>query len=179
MKTIRIYVVLLLVLGVLSACRAQRSEKPPIHLNPNMDVQSKFRPQQLSLTPPTGVIVYGGKPDESKPALTTELMKRGQQRYDIYCSVCHDRTGSGKGMVVQRGFIIPPDFHSDRIRAYDDQGLYNVITKGIRNMPSYAKQIPPKDRWAIVYYVRALQRSGHASLSDIPESMRGSIQGGL
>lgn len=84
-------------------------------------------------------------------------VERGQERFNIYCSPCHDRTGSGAGMVVKRGLLPPPTFHQDRLRHAPDGQLFATITNGIRNMPPYAAQIPVDDRWAIVAYVRALQ----------------------
>jgi mono/diheme cytochrome c family protein len=93
------------------------------------------------------------------------LVHRGQERYGIYCTPCHSRTGDGQGIVVARAqtagyqFPPPPSFHEDRVRHMPDGQLYATIANGVRNMPSYAAQIPVRDRWAIVAYVRALQLS--------------------
>jgi mono/diheme cytochrome c family protein len=92
-------------------------------------------------------------------AVTEETLQRGEERYNIYCSVCHDRTGYGEGMVVLRGYKKPPSFHSDRLRQAPVGYLYDVITNGFGAMPDYAAQIQAKDRWAIVAYLRALQLS--------------------
>jgi cytochrome c553 len=100
--------------------------------------------------------------------LTAELLKRGQERFDIYCSMCHDRTGSGDGMIVQRGYARPPSYMIERLRAAKDGYIFEVVTRGHGAMPEYASQIPTNDRWAIVAYVRALQRAGHATLADVP-----------
>jgi hypothetical protein len=88
------------------------------------------------------------------------LLDRGSERFGIYCTPCHDGTGSGKGTVVERGLApAPPSFHDDRLRQAPDGMLFATISNGVRNMPSYAARIPVKDRWAIVGYVRALQLS--------------------
>jgi mono/diheme cytochrome c family protein len=100
--------------------------------------------------------------------VTAELVARGQQRYDIYCSPCHDRTGSGGGMIVLRGYKRPPSFHIDRLRDAADGYFFDVITNGFGVMPNYAQQIPIADRWAITTYVRALQLSQGATIADVP-----------
>lgn len=87
------------------------------------------------------------------------LVTRGQDRFKIYCTPCHDTTGSGDGMAVRHGMIKPPSFHQDRLRHIPDGQLFATITNGVRNMPAYGPQIPVADRWAIVGYVRALQLS--------------------
>ena len=102
--------------------------------------------------------------------LDDRLIKRGQQRFNIYCSVCHGQTGEGNGMVVQRGFRQPPTFHSDRLRGMPVGYFYDVITQGFGAMPSYRKQVPVADRWAIVAYVRALQLSRYAPAADLTDA---------
>jgi mono/diheme cytochrome c family protein len=97
-----------------------------------------------------------------------QVVNRGQERYNIYCSPCHDRTGGGNGMVVQRGYKQPPSYHSDRLRNADVGYFFDVITNGFGAMPDYRAQIAPRDRWAIVAYIRALQYSQHAPASDVP-----------
>jgi hypothetical protein len=87
------------------------------------------------------------------------LISRGQERFNIYCTPCHDKTGSGHGMAVKHGMLAPPTFHQDRIRHMPDGQLFETISNGIRNMPSYGISVPVPDRWAIVAYVRALQLS--------------------
>lgn len=101
-----------------------------------------------------------------------ELLRRGRERYDIYCSVCHDRVGRGRGIIVQRGFRTPPSLHEQRLRGQADGYLFEVITKGFGVMPDYAQQIRAQDRWAIVAYLRALQLSQNATLADVPEDER-------
>jgi mono/diheme cytochrome c family protein len=107
--------------------------------------------------------------------LTAATLQRGHERFDIYCSPCHDRTGSGNGMIVQRGYIKPTSFHDDRLRNAPVGHFFNAMTNGFGVMPSYAVQIPPADRWAIVAYVRALQLSQNATLADVPPDARGEL----
>lgn len=100
------------------------------------------------------------------------LLKRGQERYSIYCLPCHSPVGDGDGRVVRRGFPAPPTYHSDRLRQVPDRYIFDVITHGYGVMASYADRVTPADRWAIVAYIRALQLSQNASLSQMPEAMR-------
>jgi mono/diheme cytochrome c family protein len=109
---------------------------------------------------------------------TAERLARGRERFDIFCSPCHDRVGTGGGMVVQRGFKRPPSFHIDRLRQAGDGYFFETITLGFGTMPSYATQIPVDDRWAIVAYVRALQLSQGATLADVPADERARLQAG-
>ncbi len=111
------------------------------------------------------------------------LMERGRHRYEIYCAPCHGLGGIGDGLVAQRadaleqGTWIPPaSFHTDLVRGRTDGELFNTITHGIRNMPAYGGQIPPADRWAIVAYVRALQRSQNSRLEDVPPDSRAKLR---
>jgi mono/diheme cytochrome c family protein len=184
-------------LVVTSCYRGKPSEDPPIHLNPNMDSQPKYEAQEeseffenrMTMRPPVAGTVargdlreddayYRGKnADGSLVArmpvdITMDLLQRGKERYNIYCSPCHDQTGSGKGIIIKKGFLPPPSMHLDRLRQSPDGHFYDVISNGIRNMPSYKHQIPVADRWAIVAYVRALQRSQNAKASDVPEEIR-------
>jgi mono/diheme cytochrome c family protein len=101
-------------------------------------------------------------------AVDQQVLDRGQERYNIYCAPCHDRTGSGNGMVVQRGYRMPPSFHIDRLRQADAGHFFDVMTNGFGAMPDYKVQVDARDRWAIVAYIRALQLSQHAAASDIP-----------
>lgn len=120
-----------------------------------------------------------GKPADTFPfPIDLKTMERGQQRYNIYCSPCHDRVGNGDGMVVRRGFRRPPSYHIERLRQAPPGYLYDVITNGFGAMQDYAAQIPVRDRWAIVAYVRALQLSQNARLNDVPETDRQNLRGG-
>ena len=103
---------------------------------------------------------------------TRELMLRGQERYDVYCAVCHDRVGRGDGMIVRRGFRRPQSFHTDRLRGEPAGYFFDAITNGFGVMPSYAGAIPTADRWSIIAYIRALQRSQQARLDDVPPEER-------
>ncbi|MEI6669071.1 MAG: cytochrome c [Acidobacteriota bacterium] len=104
--------------------------------------------------------------------VTATVLARGRDRYDIYCSPCHGRTGLGDGMIVRRGFRRPPSFHLDRLRQASPGYLFDVTTRGFGLMPDYATQVPPVDRWAIIAYLRVLQRSQRATLADVPAAAR-------
>lgn len=97
--------------------------------------------------------------EEFPVSVTEELINRGQERYNIYCSVCHGPTGKGDGMIVRRGYFQPPTYHQDRLRNAPVGHFFDVITNGWGRMNSYAGQVPVADRWAIVAYIRALQIS--------------------
>ena len=183
---------------LISSCTRERpSEKPPIHLIKDMDNQPKYKTQAESKfyendatmrEPVPGTVARGQLRDNSiyftgrnvdssfvrkaPVEITTQLLMRGHERFDIYCSPCHSRVGDGKGIMVDRGYLPPPSFHIDRLRNMPDGEIYNIITNGVRNMPSYGHQVPPDDRWAIVVYVRALQRSHNATIDDIPVELR-------
>jgi mono/diheme cytochrome c family protein len=108
-------------------------------------------------------------------AVTPALLRRGQQRYGIYCTPCHGATGRGDGMVVQRGYRRPPSFHIDRLRNEKTGYFFDVMTNGFGAMPDYAAQVPVSDRWAIVAYLRALQLSENARLEDVPADRRAEL----
>ena len=112
--------------------------------------------------------VGGAAVTELPFAVDEHVLDRGEQRYNIYCTPCHDRTGTGRGMVVQRGYRQPPSLHDERLRTAPPGHFFDVITNGFGAMPDYRAQIAPRDRWAIVAYIRALQLSHRASPSDIP-----------
>jgi hypothetical protein len=121
----------------------------------------------------------GDKPADRFPfQVTAEVLQHGQERYNIYCSPCHDRTGNGGGMIVLRGYRRPPAFHIDRLRQQPVGYFFDVITHGFGVMPNYAQQIPARDRWAIVAYVRALQLSQHAELIDVPAAEQARLASG-
>ena len=179
---------------ILGGCRGSLKEDPPIHINPNMDAMERFEAQEANpffedgraMRPPVpGTVARGmlredvafhtgrnadGDYVQIMPVeYTVEFANRGRERYDIYCSVCHGVAGDGQGIVMTGGYgFVPIGFHNDRLRTIEDGYLYEVITQGVRSMPAYAQQIPIADRWAIVAYVRALQRSQNADRDDIP-----------
>ena len=108
--------------------------------------------------------------------ITAEVLARGRQRYDIFCSACHDRAGTGEGLVVKRGLKQPPSFHVERLRQAPPGYVYDVITRGFGAMYDLSDKLAPADRWAIVAYVRALQRSQNATLADVPPEAMQELQ---
>jgi hypothetical protein len=110
--------------------------------------------------------------------ITPQVLDRGQDRYNAFCTPCHDRVGTGQGMVVRRGYRRPPSFHIDRLREAPVGYFFDVITNGFGAMPDYAAQIPPQDRWAIIAFLRALQLSQQAPLTFLPESERQKLKAG-
>ena len=108
-------------------------------------------------------------------AIDEKVMARGRERFDVYCSPCHGRTGIGDGMIVRRGYRRPPTFHQDRLRDAPVGHFFDVITNGFGAMPDYATQIRAEDRWAIVAYVRALQLAQHAAVADVPPERRAEL----
>ena len=190
---------------LLASCRGATHEHTPIHPNLNMDYQERFDPQEAnpffadgrSMRPPVpGTVARGflredtrfhegrnadGIYVEAMPIpLTIELLEHGQTRYDIFCTPCHGAAGDGEGIITTGGFGYTPatTYHSDRLREVTDGYLYDVIANGVRTMPAYAHQIPVADRWAIVAYIRALQRSQNASESDVPAVLLDDIRRG-
>ncbi len=171
---------------LLAGCRGSTSEDPPIHPNPNMDTQEKYVAQRASSffadgkamrTPPAGTVARGHlhedvgyftgrNPDSSfvggLPFTVTEtVLKRGAERFTIFCGPCHGVTGDGKGNIMEYKYPIPPtSLYEQKVYDMADGNIYEVISNGIRNMPSYRQQIPPDDRWHIVAHVRALQAQG-------------------
>ena len=105
-------------------------------------------------------------------AVTAEVLDAGQERFDIYCSQCHGRTGDGNGMIPARGYRRPPSFHTETLRTATTGHFFDVMTNGFGAMPPYGKMIPPGDRWAITAYIRALQLSQHANIADVPAKDR-------
>ena len=115
----------------------------------------------------TGMVA--GKEGDVMPfAVTREVLQRGQQRYNIYCSPCHSYVGDGEGMIVQRGYQRPPSYTDPRLLNAPIGHFYNVISRGYGRMPDYAAQVAPHDRWAIAAYIRALQLSQHAPATLVP-----------
>lgn len=163
----------------------------------NMNIQPKYKAQSASdfwpdgsasRLPPEGTVARGslkaddafyrgldgeGKPLTTYPVEVNEaLVMRGKERYDIYCALCHDQTGSGRGIAPSRGWMTPPTFHQERIREMVPGELFHIVSNGVRTMPGYASQVPEADRWAIVAYLQALQRSHFARLDEVPADQR-------
>jgi mono/diheme cytochrome c family protein len=147
----------------------------------NMDSQPKyheyepgglFRDGKVLQAPVAGTIARGdlARAEEARrrPEITAELLRQGRVAYDVYCSQCHDRAGTGAGIVVQRGFPKPASLHDERLRTATDEHLFDVITNGYGAMYAHGDRVEPRDRWAIVAYIRALQLSQHAALADLP-----------
>jgi hypothetical protein len=107
--------------------------------------------------------------------LTQAVLDRGEERFNIYCSPCHDRSGTGQGMIVMRGYRQPPSYHIDRLRQAPLGHFVDVMTNGFGAMPDYRAQIAPRDRWAIAAYIRALQLSQHATVGDVPAEDRSKL----
>jgi len=139
-----------------------RSERPLIegtvargHLNDDVALYTGMGPD--------------GKPVDTFPfPITKDVMARGQQRFDVYCAPCHDRTGDGNGMIVQRGFKKPPSYHEARLVKAPIGHFFYVMTNGWGSMADYSSQVPVADRWRIAAYIRALQLSQAATPADLP-----------
>ena len=173
-----------LVLAVAAGCRRDMQDQPRY----DPFEQSAFFPDGRASRPRVPGTVARGHLNEDEaffsgktggayatvaPVAATEpVLARGRERFNIYCSPCHDRAGTGQGIVVQRGYKRPPSFHDERLRQLPIGYFFDVITNGYATMPSYAAQIPPADRWAIATYMRALQRSQHATVGDVPAADR-------
>jgi mono/diheme cytochrome c family protein len=110
--------------------------------------------------------------------ITAEVLDRGETNYNVFCAVCHDRLGTGDGMIVRRGYRRPPSYHIERLRQAPAGYFFDVITNGFGAMPDYAAQINPADRWAIVAYIRALQISQNGKLEDVPADKRSELEKG-
>ena len=176
-------------LGFFAACRPDMSNQPkakPLS-------QSDFFPDGTSARqPPPDTVAYGDVRERTAfdngltngtyvtrlpIKLTPELLSRGRKQYEAICAECHDRTGSGNGMVVERGFPQPPSYHVDRLRNAPIGHFYDVITNGYGVMYSQAGRVGPEDRWAIAAYIRALQLSHHARISDVNPGERARLEG--
>lgn len=147
-----------------------RSERPPVE---GTVARGQLRTDELLYTGR----VNGAVADIFPFAITASDLSRGRERYNIYCSPCHDYTGGGKGMIVQRGFPSPPSFHLERLRQAPAGHFFEVMTNGLGLMYSYASRISPEDRWRIAAYIRALQLSQHGSAGDVPGFERSTLTG--
>src|SRR2546430_4602140 len=140
-----------------------RSERPPVA---GTVARGQLRTDELLYAGRTN----GAVADIFPFPITSADLSRGRERYNIYCSPCHDYTGSGNGMIVQRGFPSPPSFHIERLRQAPAGHFFEVITNGLGLMYSYASRASPDDRWRIAAYIRALQLSQHGAMGDDPAS---------
>jgi hypothetical protein len=142
-----------------------RSERQPV---PGTVARGQLRVDELFYTGrENGVVV-----DKFPFPITRADLERGRERYDIYCTPCHDYTGSGRGMIVQRGFPQPPSYHIDRLRQAPAGHFFEVITNGFGAMYGYAARVTPEDRWRIAAYIRVLQASRNATVQDVPAAER-------
>ena len=179
-------------LGLTAACRQDMQDQPkfpPLRPTDFFADGRSARPL-VDGTVPRGHLnddpaLFTGKGPDGKfldtfPfAVTRDVLERGRERFNIYCSPCHDQIGLGDGKIVRRGYRHPPSYHIDRLRQVPNGYIFDVITNGFGAMPDYSAQIQPADRWAIVAYVRALQLSQNASINDVPPEARGQLdQGG-
>lgn len=167
-----------------AACRQQMAEQP--RYDP-LEPSNFFADGQSSRPFVENTIAWGtlredehlydgmtkGEPAATFPVpITVDVLQRGRERYDIFCSPCHSRTGNGEGMIVRRGFSRPASLHQERLREVSPGYLFAVIANGFGAMPPYRQQISAEDRWAIVGYLRALQASQNVRLSDLPADDR-------
>jgi mono/diheme cytochrome c family protein len=180
----------LLLLCVTAGCRQDMHDQPKYE---SLEASTFFPDGRASRPLVPGTVARGqlredthlydgkvaGKPADTFPyPIDLKTLERGQQRYNIYCSPCHDAIGNGDGMVVRRGFRRPPSYHIERLRLAPPGYFYDVITNGFGAMQDYAAQIPVRDRWAIAAYVRALQLSQNATLNEVPETERQRLRRG-
>jgi mono/diheme cytochrome c family protein len=178
----------LVLLGLIAAgCRQDMHDQPKyIPYRP----ATFFADQRSERTPLEGTIPRGhlsedalletGKTGDSDAtmfpfAVDEVVMARGRERFNVYCSPCHGRTGDGNGMIVQRGYRHPPSFHIDRLRQAPPGHIFDVITNGFGAMPDYSVEVRVRDRWAIAAYIRALQLSQHATESDLTAEGRAAL----
>lgn len=184
--------------------RGEKSTRPPLELFPDMDRQPKLRPQTAasfftdgmsSRLPVDGTVARGSAYEispvntgrmPSSPGITNfvqhipvpvtaKLLQRGHERYNIYCSPCHNVNGDGKGITGKYGMVGMANFHDPRLVQMSDGELFDTITNGKNNMGSYAANIDIPDRWAVVAYLRALQRSHLAEINDVPTDQRATL----
>ncbi len=182
-------------------CQGNPFSEPPIHFVPNMDNQPKFKAQSKNeffdngsamRMPVEGTIArgnlresdeyYRGRDSEtgefvedSPVPVNMTGLKRGQERFDIFCAVCHGQSGDGRGIMLEYKYVPPPTFHSDLVRDYPDGHIFDVISNGKNNMPAYGAQIKVEDRWQIVNYLRALQFSQHAEIDELPRELQNKV----
>ena len=172
-----------------AGCRQDMHDTPRYEV---YEANAQFADNRASRAAPAGTVargllrddeaLYTGRIDgqlvESVPfALSHADLKRGQERFTIYCTPCHGQLGDGNGMVVQRGLRQAASYHQDRLRQERIGYFYDVVTNGFGAMQSYAEQVPVRDRWLIAAYVRALQLSQNASVNDVPQDRRGDLDG--
>lgn len=199
-----VFVLSAVIVGVGLGKRGHTFRKPPVYIFPDMDRQPKLRPQEPNKFFLNGIssqfavagTIARGDPYENTPVntgkkpgttnyidtipvpVTAELMARGQERFNIYCAACHGQAGDGKGVPTKFGMAVIADLHDNKTRRVPQQSdgeIFNTLSYGKGLMQGYAPQIPIMDRWAIIAYVRALQRSRLATLEDVPAELRADL----
>jgi mono/diheme cytochrome c family protein len=164
-----------------TVARDQLREDVEFYTGKNAGANSTSAPQPQTsgqASPQRAAQTYQGFVTEFPIAIAAADLDRGQERFNIYCSVCHGLTGAGDGMIVRRGFRRPPTYDEDRLRQAPPGYFFDVITSGFGTMPEYASEISPEDRWKIVAYIRALQLSARAGVADVPPEERGKLSSG-
>jgi mono/diheme cytochrome c family protein len=197
-QQLSLFVVAVFALTGLASCRQDMHDQPKYEAYEGSDFFADSAANRVAVdgTVPRGFLnedesLYGtpamkaGDSSKAKTYLASfpypvsaKMLDRGEERFNIYCAPCHGRTGMGDGMVVRRGYRKPPTFHQERLRTQPVGYFFDVITNGFGVMPSYMDQIPVRDRWAIVSYIRALQLSQNANIADVPADQRAMIDGG-
>jgi mono/diheme cytochrome c family protein len=194
-------VLLMFVVVSIAGCRGSLSRRPPIELFADMDRQPKLRPQAasqffangLSSRLPVPGTIARGTPYQDLPIhtgrepgttnfidflpvpVTAGLLARGQERYTIHCLMCHGASGDGKGLLTKYQMVGMANFHDQRLVLMSDGEIFNTITYGKNLMGAYGASVSPQDRWAIIAYVRALQRAHLATIADVPEPARAGL----
>jgi mono/diheme cytochrome c family protein len=176
----RIIAPLVLSLLLLTACgEGEMSDQPKYKA---YGAAVLFRDGKVNQAPPDGTVARGDLDRAAvlanRPPMSLALLERGQERFDIFCSVCHGRVGDGNGIIPQHGFPHPPSYHIPRLRNAPDDYFLRVISQGYGAMYSYADRIPPADRWAIVAYIRALQLSQDVPVAQLPPDVRRTLESG-
>jgi mono/diheme cytochrome c family protein len=184
---LRFVIVATLAVVVLGACRQKMANQPrydPLEASDFFADGMSARPRiegtvargELVTDPFLATGKVNGQLADGYPyAVTREVIDRGHERYDIYCSECHGRVGDGNGMIPARGYRRPPSFHTDVLRKQTTGHIFDVMTNGFGSMPPYGTMIPARDRWAIVAYIRALQLSQNAAVADVPAADRAKL----
>ncbi len=195
------FFVVVLTVGILGF-RGSISSKPPLEVFPDMDRQPKLRPQESSnffadgrveRPLPAGVVARGNLRADaalyqgrtaggewvrgipSPLTVDARFLQRGRERFEISCAPCHGKLGDGNGITKSYGMGATPTFHDDRIRTMAEGEIFNTITNGKATMMGYADKVVPEDRWAIIAYVRALQRAQHGSVADVPAAHKAEL----
>jgi mono/diheme cytochrome c family protein len=158
---IRTAAIMLCLAGLLTACDDMTTQPR----------QKTYAPSASPAAQPQGTVQFEETPT-TPPPVTLALLERGQEQFRIYCTPCHSELGDGNGMIVQRGFPRPPAYTDAKLLKAKPQQFYDVITKGFGVMYSFADRVKPADRWAIAAYIRALQRSQHATVAELTADER-------